>query len=335
MRAATSFVGSAGAAVSPPPEGGVAGAAPALTATSSVRTPPVAGMSKGLDSSRCPSTTASACTWAPAGTPVNSARPSAPVGSRRTAPAPCSSTDAPTMLLVISSRTTRTVTVPSGSSGAGIDMPDIARGSGICARRGAGRGRQRGRPRRGARVRGLAPATGVLPETGWHRSVTVASPSASERGPPRRTLQGPRAHAVLPSGRPHILQKRASASFVAPQSARRRRGRRPPAWTWRRGRIGRKASGEVALDHLAVRRRPIELCDQPQRARAQTIAHHLEVALGDLPHRAIELQVLDRAQREHLVALERGPRPSGHHRRVFAGSLADERVERAKQAYPA
>ena len=34
------------------------------------------------------------------------------------------------------------------------------------------------------------------------------------------------------------------------------------------------------------------------------LRHLIEICRGHLPHRAIELQLLDRSQREHLLALE-------------------------------
>jgi hypothetical protein len=49
------------------------------------------------------------------------------------------------------------------------------------------------------------------------------------------------------------------------------------------------------------------LTDQPDGTRAKTCRHLGEVLLRHLAHRAIELQLLDRPQRQRLLALERRP----------------------------
>ena len=100
------------------------------------RRPPDAGTVNGSDTSCSPSTVASARTSAPAGRSGNSARPCV-VGRARFAACPLTvrRTSWPATLLPIASRTTRTVTVPLGSSGAGMARPWISDGSGmlICA----------------------------------------------------------------------------------------------------------------------------------------------------------------------------------------------------------
>jgi hypothetical protein len=64
-------------------------------------------------------------------------------------------------------------------------------------------------------------------------------------------------------------------------------------------------SREVALDERLVDLTPFKLAYQPHRALAQEPAHLNEVGLSHLPHRAIELELLEGPQREPLVALER------------------------------
>ena len=48
----------------------------------------------------------------------------------------------------------------------------------------------------------------------------------------------------------------------------------------------------------------VELFHDAERAGAQAARHLLEVLRRHLPHRAIELQLLDRPQRQRLLALE-------------------------------
>jgi len=104
---------------------------PAINAT---RTPPFTGASNCCDVSVSPSTVAVACTLVPGVMPENWARPCASVLTVRlswpTWPI-VSVTSCPATLLPIRSRTTRTVTVRSGNSGAGSGVPAIALGSGI------------------------------------------------------------------------------------------------------------------------------------------------------------------------------------------------------------
>ena len=99
-------------------------------------------------------------------------------------------------------------------------------------------------------------------------------------------------------------------------------------------RAGCAELASVTLDHLLIDRRAFELAHQPHRARAQPVAHLDEVGLGDLPHRPIELQLLDRSQREQLVALERRARAAADDR-ADASSRPEpgERRQHAKQRH--
>lgn len=103
-------------------------AMPAINAT---LTPPREGTGNSCDVSVSPSTVAVACTVAPAGSPLNCARPCSSVFVVRLSPPTVNVTSCPATLLPIRSRTTRTVTVPAGNSGAGSGVPAIAEGSGM------------------------------------------------------------------------------------------------------------------------------------------------------------------------------------------------------------
>ncbi len=129
---------------------------------------------------------------------------------------------------------------------------------------------------------------------------------------------------------PHDLQKRASASLAVPQDGHvpgrigvdgRRMGRR-------RGRRGHAAHArrEFPFDQRAVAGAVgVELPEQPGRPRAQPPRHLVEVGVGDLPHRAVELHFLDRAQHEELLAFERGPRAAAEHLGLLAHLGGDQR----------
>ena len=119
-----------------------------------------------------------------------------------------------------------------------------------------------------------------------------------------------------PARRPHILQKRASASAAVPHwvqnwpsggaSARRRPSARPVR---RRRAAGARRGPARSRDGTASA--PVELLHQPRVARARSRSTHLvEVGVGDLAHRVVELQLLDRAQHQVLLPLERGARAS-------------------------
>ena len=85
----------------------------------------------------------------------------------------------------------------------------------------------------------------------------------------------------------------------------------------------------LSFDLIAIRAAGIELPHQPGRARAQPRAHLGKVLVGHLAHRAVELELLDRAQHQRLLAFERRSRPSAQHLRSDRLVAADERRERA------
>ena len=101
-------------------------------AVSSRMTPAFDGTSKSCDSSRSPSTTATARTREPAAAPVKVARPLASVCTDCDRPPPRTNCTAWFGIgLLRLPRTSRTVTVPAGASVVGRGIPDIARGSGM------------------------------------------------------------------------------------------------------------------------------------------------------------------------------------------------------------
>ena len=144
-------------------------------------------------------------------------------------------------------------------------------------------------------------------------------------------------HAALHSSCPHALQNLASASFSVshePQARRRLRtaaaasrplgsgwricSRRHPRFPGRRSQCtGAETLRQVAFDLFAISDAGIELPHQPRRAHAEAARHLLPVAVGHLAHRAIELELLDGAQRQHLLALERDARALAEHRRAI------------------
>src|SRR5712691_10747753 len=66
---------------------------------------------------------------------------------------------------------------------------------------------------------------------------------------------------------------------------------------------------EIAFDLFTIPGAGVELAYQPRRPGTKTARHLVPVRLGHLPHGAIELEFLDRPEHQHLLALERGPRP--------------------------
>src|SRR5262245_44023904 len=81
------------------------------------------------------------------------------------------------------------------------------------------------------------------------------------------------------------------------------------AGTFRRRRREAGALREFLLDLIAIARRAlIELPQQARGADAQARTHLGEVFLRELPHCVIEFKVLDGAERQRLLAFERGPR---------------------------
>ena len=111
-------------------------------------------------------------------------------GSRRAA-RPSRAPACPATLLPIASRTTRTVTVPVGSSGAGMARPWISDGSGMLI----WRGRQR----------------------------KAQGPSHKAQGPDAQAQARSAFHDAASSLVPQFLQNRASASLLVPQLDRLRR----------------------------------------------------------------------------------------------------------------
>ncbi len=95
---------------------------------------------------------------------------------------------------------------------------------------------------------------------------------------------------------PHALQKRASGSLAVPHAQRR------SARAVGDGRaLGHGLADplrDFALDLLAVAAARIELAHQPHGAPPEAAAHLVEVGLGHLAHREVELEFLDRAQHE-------------------------------------
>ena len=87
------------------------------------RRPPDVGTVNGSDTSGSSLTVVSARASDPTGRSVNSARPWSSVMAVLAAPPAVTRTSWPTMLFPMASRTTRTVTVPFGSSGAGMARP--------------------------------------------------------------------------------------------------------------------------------------------------------------------------------------------------------------------
>ena len=80
----------------------------------------------------------------------------------------------------------------------------------------------------------------------------------------------------------------------------------------RRRRLPRQPRLQLALDHRrGSPTPPSSSCFMSeQRAAAQAAAHLVEVPRRQLAHRPIELELLDRAQHQRLLALERGARPA-------------------------
>ena len=132
----TTTPGTAGAAAAAVASCALRAAASFSPATRMTRRPPDEGTMKVSDTSASPLTVASARTSAPAGRFGNSARPWSSVVAFRAAPFTVRRTACSATLLPIASRTTRTVTVPIGSSAAGMARPWISAGSGmaICAK---------------------------------------------------------------------------------------------------------------------------------------------------------------------------------------------------------
>ena len=132
-----------------------------------------------------------------------------------------------------------------------------------------------------------------------------STPTSHERPKP-----GVDDHDVRRIASPQPLQNRASASFFVPHDAHTRSRLRDHAAP-----SPRRCSISL-LDLLAVARAGVELTHQPRRPGAQARRHLGEVLLRDLPHRAIEFELLDRPQHQGFVALERRTRAAAEHLRA-------------------
>ncbi len=99
------------------------------------------------------------------------------------------------------------------------------------------------------------------------------------------------------------------------------------------GRAPGKPGAQLALDNRPISRAVlVELLHKHQCPRPQPARHLVEVRLRHLPHRAIELEILQRPQHQSLLAREHGSgtlgeRFAGHNRQV-----ADERRHHAVEA---
>jgi hypothetical protein len=71
---------------------------------------------------------------------------------------------------------------------------------------------------------------------------------------------------------------------------------------------------EIALYLIAVVGSCVELSHQASRAGPKPAGHFRPVGVRQLPHRAIELELFDGPQRQHLLAFECGPRSPANHR---------------------
>ena len=88
-----------------------------------------------------------------------------------------------------------------------------------------------------------------------------------------------------------------------------------------------KARLKIALDLRPVRSRAIQLAHEADRPRPQPIAHLGVVSGSDLAHGVVEVQFLEAAQREGLVAFERRPSPTTNHHHVGFGFSAHQGAE--------
>src|SRR5947209_10391464 len=279
------------------PGTGVAGslsfaAASLLVATSNSRTPPCAGDAKSCDSSRSPSTTTTAFTVSPGGTSSNCARPLASVFTVRTVAPICSSIGKLGMLLERSPRMSRTEIEWSGRSVTGRGMPDICFGSNNWVETKAERTQRTPRTQRKKPIR--VQVVWIVPVISF---VSFVSFVFIQR-----------------------LSKLDATTFTEPRvcivdGRARGTGRHGSRLLWTRGFA--QSPREVAFDLITVPRAGIELPHQACGPRAEATGHVPPVRFGHLPHRAIELELLDRSQRQHLFPLERHSRAITDHRRAI------------------
>ena len=215
----------------------------------------------------------------------------------------------------------------STSSGAGSGRPAICDGSGICcapqtrewqcaSASTATEARKHGRRPTPSQIVALRP-TRSSSRLRWFRdSVAVSCRSPCRivrpRRSPCRTCTATRCATRLRPARP----RPAASSWMG------------SGWSGatRTARLRTEAATQLLLDRAGVTA-GIELTHQSDRARAQPDAHLVEVALRDLLHREVELELLDRAQHERLLTLERrrafARRPSRASPRHLAATSGD------------
>src|ERR1051326_695063 len=264
-------------------------------ATSMRRMPPRVGAGNSRDSRCSPSTSATAFTVAPGVTSLNCARPFSSVLTVNSFAPPTIFTGWLTMLFESDPRMSRTEIAPFGRSSTGRGMPLISRGSGIwnwpAASRPAPRTQrkeqttQREKRDRFTNISFFPLSLCVLRRV-W---AGLGSPF-SER--PAAGLAKLRILIVLRAAR------------AAP----------PRGGILVDGSLAH-AFCEVFLDPLPVPRARVEILDQARGAGAQAPRHLAEVVFRQPAHRAIEFELFDGAQREHLFAFERRARALPHHRR--------------------
>src|SRR5262249_44910730 len=65
---------------------------------------------------------------------------------------------------------------------------------------------------------------------------------------------------------------------------------------------------EIFLNPIAIIGSRVELLDDARSPGSQARRHLVEVRVGQFPHRVVELELLDRPERQQLFSLERGAR---------------------------
>ena len=213
-------------------------------------------------------------------------------------------------------------------------MPDICRASGIWAaaldaisddggQRRTSRARGCRRQRKAAPARASACRRKPAP-TSFRQFMRRFRPTASCRSACRRPRPASfavpqRAASVGPTTGPRPAGPRVSTSRASRRALRAGQRTAQPGL-------------QLALDQLAVAGLGIELPHQRHRAGAQASRHLVEVLRRHLAHGAIELELLDRSQHQHLLAFEhrahRFAQRAGR-RRLF---LADEWRKRPVQS---
>ena len=211
------------------------------------------------------------------------------------------------MLLESCPRISRTDTCPAGRSVTGRGMPDICFGSGIwnCANAGAVKGKMKNEKEE-------RQASSKREQLACRRTCRTSR---------RRRSQSRRMGRCPCSQLPSALCPLPSDSVSVSVSERTRL----PALTSRAA-SSRSISSRYPLLVLSS-------CCSSRTARERRRADHLFVVpFGDLAHRAIELQLLDRAEHHVLLALDSGPRVAADHLRLtrLARRERTQRMERRK-----